>query len=270
MQLQKIAPLRNFQEFAAITVTWFNGFRILIYSDFEKSGTLKLLQNLKCNNFRSTGMVFKDLGVVGGRIAAELLLRARPVPQAVFAGVRRHCAPFESFPGSLPAVAAAVLGNLPCPSLVFSTTARKTSKIPRILLTVRALKKPENKQKTLKGPRKFPGRKTPWSLVSSTTARKTSRMPRNLLTVRTLKNPVKLRPEESRKGGFSKGGFCRVECHTQGSKKTQKDWAQQCIWHSERRSQERRIFFQKPPSKKPLFLVPEKQAEIRGKLKGKN
>ena len=33
------------------------------------------------------------------------------------------------------------------------------------------------------------------------------------------------------------------------------NWAQQYIWHSERRSQERRTFLQNPPSKTPLFLV---------------
>ena len=62
----------------------------------------------------------------------------------------------------------------------------------------------------------------------------------------------------TKKRGFSKGGFCRVQCHGQETKSTQGYWAQQYIWHSERHSQERRIFLQKPPSKKPLFLVPEK------------
>ena len=59
------------------------------------------------------------------------------------------------------------------------------------------------------------------------------------------------------KGVFSKGGFCRVQCHSKGNKRYWGYWAQQYIWQSERHSQKRRIFSQKHPSKNPLFLVPE-------------
>ena len=37
--------------------------------------------------------------------------------------------------------------------------------------------------------------------------------------------------QEQRKGGFSKGGFCRVQCHAQGNRNDQGYWAQQYIWH---------------------------------------
>ena len=58
--------------------------------------------------------------------------------------------------------------------------------------------------------------------------------------------------QESRKGGFSKGGFCIVQCHAQGSKNTRGHcqlghWAQQCVWDSERHSEERRMLFAKTP-----------------------
>ena len=60
-----------------------------------------------------------------------------------------------------------------------------------------------------------------------------------------------------KKGGFSKGGFCRVQCHGQGNKNTQGYWPQHYIWHSERHIQARRTFCKSPPSKNPLFLVPD-------------
>ena len=52
---------------------------------------------------------------------------------------------------------------------------------------------------------------------------------------------------------LAKGGFCRVQCHAQGDRKYQGYWAQQYVWHSERHSQERHIFLQKPPSKTPFL-----------------
>ena len=64
---------------------------------------------------------------------------------------------------------------------------------------------------------------------------------------------------------FSKGGFCRVQGHAQGTKNTRGYWAQH-IRHCERHSQERRTFLHKPPSKKPLsrFLkVAQKQLQSR-------
>ena len=45
---------------------------------------------------------------------------------------------------------------------------------------------------------------------------------------------------------FSKGGFCRLECHAQENKNTQENRAQQYVWQSERHSQERRTILQKP------------------------
>ena len=58
--------------------------------------------------------------------------------------------------------------------------------------------------------------------------------------------------QEPRKGGFSKGGFCRVQCHGQVLQNSQGYWPQQYIWHSERHSQERRIFCQNPLQKTPF------------------
>ena len=69
--------------------------------------------------------------------------------------------------------------------------------------------------------------------------------------------------QEPRKGGvFAKGSSARSNVMPkEETKNTQGYWAQQCIWHSERHSQERCTFLQKPPSKNPLFLVPEKQPQ---------
>ena len=62
--------------------------------------------------------------------------------------------------------------------------------------------------------------------------------------------------QKSRKGGFSKRGFCRVQRHAQETKQCQEHWAQPYVWHSERHSQERRNFLQKTLQKNH-FLVPE-------------
>ena len=62
-----------------------------------------------------------------------------------------------------------------------------------------------------------------------------------------------LRSQE--KGVLAKGISAESSVTPKETKKTPKYWAQQCIWHSEHHSQERRTFLQKPPSKKPLFLV---------------
>ena len=57
--------------------------------------------------------------------------------------------------------------------------------------------------------------------------------------------------QEPGKGGFSKGGFCRVQCHAEGSQKYPRMLgAQQYIWHSERHSQERRTCLQNPHFRK--------------------
>ena len=60
----------------------------------------------------------------------------------------------------------------------------------------------------------------------------------------------------TKKGGFSKGGFCSPQCHTPGNR-TYGYWAQQDIWYSDHHSQERRAFLQKPRSKSPHFFVPD-------------
>ena len=75
---------------------------------------------------------------------------------------------------------------------------------------------------------------------------------------------------EPRKRGFSKGGFCRVQCHGQGNKKFPRILAQQYIGHLERHSQERRTSLQKPPSKKPLFLVPDSYRRITSESYGRD
>ena len=64
-----------------------------------------------------------------------------------------------------------------------------------------------------------------------------------------------------RQGGFwQKGVFCRIQCHAQEKEKESENYpwmldpAAQHIWHTERCSQGRRAFLQKPPSKNPLFF----------------
>ena len=59
---------------------------------------------------------------------------------------------------------------------------------------------------------------------------------------------------ERKKGGSSGGGVsAESSVAPKKTKTTQGYWSQQ----SERHSQERRTFLQKPPSKHPLFFVPE-------------
>ena len=58
------------------------------------------------------------------------------------------------------------------------------------------------------------------------------------------------------KGVLAKGVSAKSSVMPKG-KNTRGYWAQQCIWHSEHHSQQRRTFLQKPPSRTPLFLVPE-------------
>ena len=55
------------------------------------------------------------------------------------------------------------------------------------------------------------------------------------------------------KGVLAKGVSVESSVTPKETKNTRGHWAQQFIWHSERHSQERRIFWQKPPSKNPLF-----------------
>ena len=58
-------------------------------------------------------------------------------------------------------------------------------------------------------------------------------------------------------GGFSKGGFCGIQCHAQANKNYPRILDTAVHLHSQHHSQERRAFLQKPPSKDPLVLVPE-------------
>ena len=80
---------------------------------------------------------------------------------------------------------------------------------------------------------------------------------RKALSLKTVTSLNKESSQEPRKGGFSKGVFCRVERHAQEDIKYQGYWAQQYIWHSERHSQDRRTFLQKPLVKTPFssFLI---------------
>ena len=61
--------------------------------------------------------------------------------------------------------------------------------------------------------------------------------------------------QEKRKGGFSKGGFCRVECHAQGNKKYPRIFGP-AVRLALRAPQPREAYMlQKPPSKNPLLLA---------------
>ena len=72
----------------------------------------------------------------------------------------------------------------------------------------------------------------------------------NLLKVRSLDSRAK------KKGGFGKGGFCSIQRHAQEkTKNTQDYWTQQCTWHSERHSEERRPFLQNHLLKFSSFLT---------------
>ena len=68
-------------------------------------------------------------------------------------------------------------------------------------------------------------------------------------------NSYFLRNQE--KGVLAKGVSAESSVTLKETKRSRGYWAQQHVWHSERHSQERRTFLQKPPSKNPLFLVPD-------------
>ena len=69
--------------------------------------------------------------------------------------------------------------------------------------------------------------------------------------------------QEPRKGGFSKGGFCRVECHAQGNKEYPRTLGP-AVHLALRAPQPRKAYIlQKPPSKNPLFLVSENRRAFR-------
>ena len=56
--------------------------------------------------------------------------------------------------------------------------------------------------------------------------------------------------KEPRRGGLSKGCFCRIQCDAQETKSAQGHWTQRYIWHSKRHSEERSTFLKLKPSKK--------------------
>ena len=64
-------------------------------------------------------------------------------------------------------------------------------------------------------------------------------------------------PQNQEKGVLAKGVSAESSVTPRRTKKYPAYWAQQYLYHSERHSQERRIFLQKPPSKNLFFLVPD-------------
>ena len=56
--------------------------------------------------------------------------------------------------------------------------------------------------------------------------------------------------QEPRKGGFSKGGFCRVQCHAQGNKKYARILGP-AVCLALRATAKKGVYFCKPPSEKP-------------------
>ena len=58
--------------------------------------------------------------------------------------------------------------------------------------------------------------------------------------------------------GFSKGGFCRVRCHSQGNKRYPSILGPTAHLALRAPLPREAYIFAKPPSKKPLSLVPEK------------
>ena len=65
------------------------------------------------------------------------------------------------------------------------------------------------------------------------------------------------RDQEPRKGGFSKGVFCRVQCHAQGNKKYPRILGP-AVHLALRALQPREVYISaKTPFKNPLLLVPE-------------
>ena len=60
--------------------------------------------------------------------------------------------------------------------------------------------------------------------------------------------------QEPRKGGFSKGGFCRVQCHDGGNKNKNPRILAPAVHLTLRASEPREAYIlQKPPSKKTPF-----------------
>ena len=63
--------------------------------------------------------------------------------------------------------------------------------------------------------------------------------------------------QEPIKGGFSKGGFCRVQCHAEGNKKYPSKLGPPVHLALEDSQPREAHIEQKPPSKTLLFLVPD-------------
>ena len=66
--------------------------------------------------------------------------------------------------------------------------------------------------------------------------------------------------QEPRKGGFSKGGFCRIQCHAQGNKRIPKDiGGPSSTFGTQSATAKRGVHsYKNPPSKKPLFLASDR------------
>ena len=62
---------------------------------------------------------------------------------------------------------------------------------------------------------------------------------------------------EPRKGGFSKGGFCRTQCHTPGNKKYPRILGPAVHLALKIGTAKEAYLLQKPPSRNPLFFIPE-------------
>ena len=79
-----------------------------------------------------------------------------------------------------------------------------------------------------------------------------------IFSVRPVGHPEALQIcQEPRKGGFSKGGFCRVQCHGQGNKEYPRILAP-AVDLALRAPQPREAYIlKKPPSKNPLFSASE-------------
>ena len=67
-------------------------------------------------------------------------------------------------------------------------------------------------------------------------------------------NVPSFRNRNQEKGVLAKGVSVESGVTANDITNTQGYWAQHYIWRSERHSQERPAFLQKPPSKKPFFL----------------
>ena len=63
--------------------------------------------------------------------------------------------------------------------------------------------------------------------------------------------------QELRKGGFSEGGFCRIQCQAHDDKQILRDMAPAAHLTLRQPQPKKAYIVQKPPSKNPLLLVPD-------------